>query len=69
MQDYKILSACELSGLLAEIRAKLAFGLISYYEATIEAKPIIDEMNNRAADIARTWNKPKCVFTFSKLMR
>ena len=54
---------------LGEIRWQMACGGLSYDEAKEKAQPIIDEMNEVSARIAREYGKKPGKFTFSKLMR
>lgn len=51
------------------IRLEMLHGIISYNEAKIKAKPIIDEMNKKGFEIAKKHGKRFTRFTFINLMR
>lgn len=59
--DYKVL--------LNEIKYKMQIGIIDYYQAKIEAEPIIAEMNKKGKEIAKKFNQRFKPFTFAGLMR
>jgi hypothetical protein len=54
---------------ISKIRAMLINGVINYDEAQELAKPIISEMNKKAAEIAKKFGKKPYKFTFGYLMR
>ena len=63
------MSGQELYNKINEIRTKLNLGLLSYDEAKQAAKPIIDEMNEKAREVAKKYNQRHRNFTFISLMR
>lgn len=71
MQDTDLtkLEGHELAALTNRIRGKMLKGIISYDEAKVEAKPVIDEMNARAKVVAKKYNQRAPVFTFASIMR
>ena len=54
---------------LESIKYKLAIGVITYDEAKVVSKPIIDEMNQIAQKIAKQFGKKAHKFNFASLMR
>lgn len=54
---------------MAEIRAKLLGGLLSYEEAQKDAEPYIQRMNRRGAEVAREYGRRFRPLTFASLMR
>ena len=54
---------------IQEIKMNLALGLITYEQAKEQAKPIIDEMNEKGKAIANKYNQKFRPFTFTGLMR
>lgn len=51
------------------IKLRLSLGQISYLEAKIEARPIIENINLKSKELAKKYNtRPKLV-TFTELMR
>lgn len=54
---------------IQSIRIKMLKGQISYDEAKKEARPVIDEINRLAAEIAKKYNKKPQKFNFTELMR
>lgn len=52
-----------------DIRLRLSLGQISYLEARIEARPIIESINLKSKELAKKYKtRPKLV-TFTELMR
>lgn len=54
---------------LAEIRALLLKGAIDFDEARAKAKPIIDAMNERGKEIAKSHGMKYKPITFTGIMR
>lgn len=51
------------------IKLRLSLGQISYLEAKIEARPIIESINTKSKELAQKYKtRPKLV-TFTELMR
>lgn len=59
----------ELKDKIDKIRLAMFHGLLSYDEAKLEAKPIIDEMNRRGSIVAQKYGKKFRPFSFAALMR
>lgn len=55
--------------MLSDIRRRMLAGTITYAEARAEAKPIIDEMNARAKELAKEYGVRFKPFSFAALMR
>ena len=51
------------------IKMALGCGFISYDEAKIEAKPILDRINKKGREIAKKYGKHYYPITFNELMR
>ena len=51
------------------IKMALAYGYISYDEAKIEAKPILDRINKKGKEIAKKYNKNYYPITFTEIIR
>lgn len=51
------------------IKMKMLYGSLTYEEAKVEAQPIIDEMNQKAKEIAHRHRRKHKSFTFGTLMR
>ena len=54
---------------IKEIKIALALGYISYDEAKIEAKPILDRINKKGKEIAKKYNKNYYPITFTEIIR
>lgn len=54
---------------LNDIKIKLHLGIIDYYEAKLEAEPIIAEMNEKGKEIAKKFGQRFKPFVFASLMR
>lgn len=54
---------------IEEIKIALALGYISYDEAKIEAKPILDRINKKGKEIAKKYNKNYYPVTFTEIIR
>lgn len=54
---------------IAEIRTKLHLGAITYEEARTLARPVIQGMNRRGAEIAKEYGVRFKPITFAALMR
>lgn len=54
---------------IEEIKIALACGFISYEEAKIEAKPILDKINKKGKEIAKKYGKKYYPITFTEIMR
>lgn len=54
---------------IEEIKASLAYGYITYYEAKLEAQPIIDRINKRGREIAKKYGKTYYPITFEAIIR
>ena len=54
---------------IKDIRARLMVGVIDYETAKAEATPIIAEMNEKGAAIAKKYGRRFRPFTFGYLMR
>lgn len=54
---------------IENIKFKLQVGLLDYYEAKKQAKPIILEMNIKGKEIAKKFGQRFKPFTFAGLMR
>ena len=54
---------------IEELKLALAYGYISYDEAKIEAKPILDRINKKGKEIAKKYGKNYYPITFNELMR
>lgn len=54
---------------IEEIKMALACGFISYEEAKVEAKPILDEINKKGREIAKKYGKNYYPITFTEVMR
>lgn len=54
---------------IAEIKKALALGYISYDEAKIEAKPVLDRINKKGKEIAKKYNKNYRPITFIEIIR
>ena len=52
-----------------QIRTQLNVGLITYDQAKKIAQPIIDEMNEKAREVAKKYNQKHHNFTFAAMMR
>jgi hypothetical protein len=52
-----------------DLRGKLLSGILSYDEARKAADPIINEMNEKAAQVAKKFNKRPIKFNFAHLTR
>lgn len=63
------MTAQELRDRIDEIRGALVHGELSYDEAQVKARPIIDEMNRRGQEVAKKYGKSFRPFTFASLMR
>lgn len=66
--DYTQMKQEDFINALTEIKIKMVHGL-SYNEAKVEAKPIIDEMNRRVEIIAKQYKQHPVKFSFAGLMR
>jgi hypothetical protein len=51
------------------IKKELYSGMIDYNEAKLKSGPIIEEMNKKAAEIAKKYGRKAIPVSFSKLMR
>lgn len=54
---------------IEEIKIALACGFISYEEARVEAKPILDKINKKGREIAKKYGKKYYPITFIEVMR
>lgn len=54
---------------IEELKLALAYGHISYDEAKIEAKPILDKINKKGKEIAKKYGKKYYPITFTEIMR
>lgn len=54
---------------IEQIKIEMMYGHLTYDEAKAKAQPIIDEMNKKAREVAKRWNKKHYNFTFPALMR
>lgn len=52
-----------------ELKMKLFSNIITYDQAAIKAKPILDEMNSKAVKIAKKHGKKPTKFTFAGMIR
>lgn len=59
----------DFRGEIETIRMDMDNGRITYEEARVLAQPIITEMNERVAKIAKQFGKKPKAFTFNYLMR
>lgn len=63
------MSGADYRNILETIKIKMLHGYLTYDEAKAEAEPIIEEMNQKAKDIALRHRRKHKKFTFSSLMR
>lgn len=56
-------------GIMAKIKAEMLAGKLTVDEAMIKAQPFINEMNQKAAKIAKEYGKKHKPFTFGYIMR
>lgn len=54
---------------IADIRRRMLSGVISYEQAQIEAKPVIDAINAKAAELAKKHKVRASKVNFAGLMR
>ena len=54
---------------ITDIRGRMLRGVITYEEAQAEAKPVIDAMNKRSAEIAKENDDKFRPLSFKSLMR
>ena len=54
---------------IEEIKIALACGFISYDEAKMEAKPILDKINKKGKEIAKKYGKNFHPITFTEVIR
>lgn len=52
-----------------DLRGKLLSGLITYEKAKEEAKPILEEMNKKVAEIAKKHNRKPRFFDLTGFLR
>lgn len=59
----------DLRDSIQNIRGRMLKGIITYDQAEVEAKPIIEEMNRRGREIAKKYGRKFTGFKFSEVIR
>lgn len=54
---------------IADIKRRMVAKELSYEDAKLEAQPVIDRINAKAAEIAKKYNKRAKKLSFSEIMR
>jgi hypothetical protein len=62
-------NAVENQARIQAIRRRLLSGELSYFQAKVEAEPIIAEINNTAKRLAKKYNLPASKVSFAGIMR
>jgi len=66
---YNISMETKYQQFFFDLRGKMLSGILSYDEARKAADPIINEMNEKAAQVAKKYKKHAIKFNFANLTR